>query len=163
EPLPKELALQHTLTARAERLPEATRTLLLVAAADGAGDTAVILRAASALGAEDGVEPAELAGIVPGGADGLPLRDPALRSALYQGAPFGRRQAAHRALADAIGDADRRAFHRSAATVGPDDDVADELEQSAVRARARGGHAAASAALERAADLTEDSGLAGRR
>ena len=79
--------------------------------------------------------------------------------------PFRRRQAAHRAIAAAQGDreADRRVWHLSTATVGTDDDVADELELSAERARSRGGHAAASTALQRAADLTSDRAVAGRR
>jgi hypothetical protein len=94
------------------------------------------------------------------------FRDPLLRTAVYQGAPFGRRQAAHRALASSLtsgSDADRRAWHRSEATVGPDDAVAGELEHSAARARLRGGHAAAAAALERAADLSSEPSQAGRR
>jgi len=47
--------------------------------------------------------------------------------------------------------------------VGPDDEVALELEHSAVRARARGGYAAAATMLERAADLTVDAATAGQR
>ena len=47
--------------------------------------------------------------------------------------------------------------------VGSDEDVADELERSAGRARARGGIAAAAAFLERAAELTPDPARRGRR
>jgi hypothetical protein len=170
EPLPEAVrrgfALHHTIMDRARRLPEDTLTLLLVAAAEGAGDTTVTLGAARALGMDPAAfEPAELAGLIHLDRDRLVFRDPLLGAAVYEAAPFGRRQAAHRAIAAALGDgeADRRAWHLSAATVGADDDVADELERSAERARRRGGHAAASVALQRAADLTSDNGLAGRR
>ena len=73
--------------------------------------------------------------------------------------PTEQRRSAHSALAaatDAEADPDRRAWHRAHATEGPDDDVASALEQSAGRARARGGLPAAAAFLERAAALAVD-------
>lgn len=96
----------------------------------------------------------------------LELRHPLLRSAIYQDAPVSKRQAAHRALASVLeseAEADRRAWHRAAASVGPDPSVGEELEEAAQRARRRSGFAAASLAFERAAALAEDAEDRGRR
>jgi DNA-binding CsgD family transcriptional regulator len=161
------VALERTFLASADRLPAATRTLLLLAAAEGTGDVGLVLRAAGSFGVDQGsLEPAEVAGLVDVDEARIAFRSPLMRSAVYRGAPFGRRQAAHLALADALdeqGDAERRTWHRSAAAVGPDDAVADELERLAERARQRGGYAVAATALERAADLTSATPEAGRR
>jgi len=151
---------------RVERLPGGTRRLLLVAAADPTGEPALLIRAAGELG----ISTEELA---PAAADGLlelgpqvAFRHSLLRSAIYRAAPTEERRGAHQALAAATDgelDPDRLVWHRAHATVGPDDDVADELERSAERARARGGLAAAAAFLERAAALTAEPGPRARR
>ncbi len=94
----------------------------------------------------------------------LELRHPLVRSAVYQAAPLSKRQAAHRALASVLEgdeDADRRAWHRAAASVEPDPAVGEELEQAAQRAQRRSGFATASLAFERAAALTRDEELSG--
>lgn len=57
---------------------------------------------------------------------------------------------------DPDADEDRIAWHRAAASVEPDEIVAEDLEASARKARDRGGHAAAAAVLELAAELTPD-------
>jgi DNA-binding CsgD family transcriptional regulator len=151
---------------RAEELPPATRRLLLLAAADPTGDPALLVRAAAELAIPtDALAAAEADGLLHVGLE-VAFRHPLLRSAVYRAAPAEERRAAHRALAaatDAELDPDRRAWHRAHAADGPDEDVAREMEESAGRARARGGLAAAGAFLERAAALTADSGHRARR
>jgi len=164
--LPLTDRLRAAFADQVRRLPEGTRTVLRVAAAEHGGDLAVVLRAAATLGAVvDDLTPAETAGLVrltgETGETGetLTFRHPLLRAATYQDVPLGERLALHRALADALDrpeDADRRAWHLAAATTVPDEQVAAELERVAVLAGRRSGHAAAAAAYERAVRLTPD-------
>jgi DNA-binding CsgD family transcriptional regulator len=159
-PLPVSARLERAFLARVRELPEETQTLLLVAAADDTGELSTVLGAAAELdvGAE-ALDGAQEAGLATLRGTALELRHPLVRSAVYQGAPLSKRQAAHRALANVLegdAEADRRAWHRAAASVGPDPAVVQELEQAAVRARGRSGFVAASLAFERAAALTPD-------
>jgi len=140
-------------------LPERTKRLLLVAAADPLGDPQLVWAAAGRLGIPpEAADPAAVAGLLAPD-PGLRFRHPLVRSVVYRDARDDDRRDVHAALADATDpalDPDRRAWHRAQATVGPDEMVAGELERSAGRAQARGGVAAAAAFLERAAGLTKD-------
>jgi DNA-binding CsgD family transcriptional regulator len=146
---------------RIANLPRDARLLMLVGAADPTGDVALLWRTARRLGIpEAAAGPAESSSLI-SLRDGFAFRHPLVRSAVYRSASTEERNGVHRALAeetDATSDPDRRAWHRAQATLVPDDDVADDLVESASRAQARGGFAAAAAFLWRAANLTLDRG-----
>ncbi|MEW2572615.1 AAA family ATPase [Streptomyces sp. NPDC047070] len=162
-----------TVSSRVERdfaerlgpLPRATRTLLLIAAAEPIGDAALLVRAAAALEITPDAEPARTAGLIDFHGS-IRFRHPLVRSAVYHQADPEERRAVHRALAaatDPATDPDRRAWHAAQAAPGPDEAVAAGLEQAADRARQRGGIAAEAVLLERAAQLTPDASSRGRR
>ncbi|WP_103341175.1 AAA family ATPase [Amycolatopsis sp. CA-126428] len=169
--LPLTERLERTFTARVAALPEVTRTALLVAAlnettslAETLAATGALLAAGAGVGgtgvpgacADPGIlAPAVEARLVELSAGAVTFRHPLMRSAIPASAtPLDRRHA-HLALVEALRDQpDRRAWHQAAATAGPDETVAGELERTAERARFRGGAAAAIAALEQAARLS---------
>ena len=146
---------------RLQVLPAVTRRLMLVAAAEPAGEPALVWRAAESLGIGAGaLAPVADAGLLTIG-QRVTFRHPLVRSAVYRAASPRERRVVHQALADATdprADPDRRAWHRAESTLGPDEEVAFELDRSAGRAQARGGLAAAAAFLERSAALTLDPG-----
>ena len=151
--------IEESFARRLPALPEESRWLLLVAAAEPVGDPLLVWRAVERLG----IAPAA---VVDGATDGLlalgeqvTFRHPLVRSAVYRAASAEQRRRAHLALAEVTDrelDPDRRAWHLAAAASGPDEDVAMELERSAGRAQARGGLAAAAAFLQRSVALTGD-------
>lgn len=80
--------------------------------------------------------PAEAAGLIRLDAPDLQFTHPLVRSAVYHAAPFAERAAAHLQVADALRDqADRYAWHRAAAVLEPDEQVAALLEDTAAQAQ----------------------------
>ena len=164
--LPLSRDVERLFLERVRRLPEPTQQLLLVAAADDTGRLTTIMQAVEALGSDGtSLDAAEQSGLVAVHGSRLELRHPLVRSAVYQGASRTERRAAHRALADSLGadEADRRAWHHVAAALDSDEGALRQLDDAARRASARGGHAAAARAHERAAELTADPPMRGRR
>jgi len=145
--------------ARINALPNPTRRLILLAAADPTGDATLLWRAARML--EVGPEAAE----TDDGAQLLEIgsrvrfRHPLVRSAAYTAASQDDRRRAHLALAAATDrdvDPDRRAWHLAVAATGPDEVIAAELERTASRAQARAGLPAAATFLQHSAALTPE-------
>ncbi len=151
--------IEESFRRRLDTLPDQTRRLLLLAAADPSGDPSLMWRAGGRLGIPvEMTGPAVEAGLAEFGTR-VRFRHPLVRSVVYRSASLAERRLVHRALAeetDPEADPDRRAWHRAQAATGPDEEVAAELERSASRAQARGGLAAAAAFLERSALLTAD-------
>jgi hypothetical protein len=155
--LPLSTRIEQSFMRRLGRLKRDERLLLLLAAADPVGDPALLWRAAQQLEIpETAARALESEGLLT--VDGaVTFRHPLVWSAVYGAAEPSERRDVHRALAEATDpqvDPDRRAWHHGQAASMPDEQVAAELEDSATRAQARGGFAAAAAFLERAAALT---------
>jgi DNA-binding CsgD family transcriptional regulator len=150
---------------RIDGLPEATRTLLLLIAADYNADTALVLDAAGKLGAQlTDLAPAEADDLVRFQGGRFTFGHPLIRSAAYQGAPVHRRLEAHRTMADVMDPADhRRPFHLAAAATGPDEAIAAALEATAECASTCGGHGVEYTTFERAAAFTPEGPERGRR
>jgi DNA-binding CsgD family transcriptional regulator len=162
-PPPVRPAVEDSFRARVEQLPDATRLLLLLAAADEAGDLGAIALAAERLGVNTTeLDAAERLGLVR--LDGsVTFRHPLVRSVVYRSARREDRKAAHDALADVISDSARRAWHRALVAEGADEGVAAELEAAGFEAAARGAQGTACAAFERAAELSPDPARRGHR
>jgi DNA-binding CsgD family transcriptional regulator len=166
--LPLTARLEQAFTARTAELPDATRTLLLVAAADGASDLSEVLVVAAAIrgGALDAndLEPAISRGLIAIEGSTILFRHPLIRSAVYGSAGLSERQAVHAAFGTVLASQpDRSAWHRAAATLQADENVASALEETAMRARQRGATVSAVTALGRAAELSEHPSDRGRR
>ena len=166
QPLPLGRRLEAHFLRRVRLLPAATQILLLIAAADASGDEAMLHLAALALDVPaDADAPAVDAGLLDRQV-WLRFRHPLVRSAVYNGASTAQRRQVHAALAAATsrGTApDRYAWHRSAASAGPDGTVAAELELAAGFVRDRGGRATEVIFLARAGELSPDRGDRARR
>ncbi|MCO6000181.1 ATP-binding protein [Actinoallomurus rhizosphaericola] len=157
--LPMPARIEAGYRERLASLPEDTRWLLLLAAAEPLGDPVLLWWAAEEMGiGSEAADAAEAAGLLDIGVR-VRFRHPLVRSAIYRAASAEDRRTAHRVLADVtdpLVDPDRRAWHRGQSVLLPDEGIAADLEQAADRASARGGIAAAAEFLKRCTALTPD-------
>ena len=151
--------LQDHYLQRVRALPEPTKRLMLLAAADPTGDATLLWRAAQTLSlGRDAAAAADEEQLLNIGSR-VRFCHPLVRSAAYvAGSPEDRR-AAHLTLAtatDAQADPERRVWHLAAAATEPDEDIATALEQAAAKIQARAGVAASAAFLQRSMTLTAE-------
>ena len=166
--LPVTARLERAFSDRIIRLPSSTRDVLLLAAVDPENDRDEILGAASCLSgvaADNGLlRPAIDVGVILDDPARVCFRHPLVRSAVLSIEGLDRRQAAHAALASALThNAYRRTWHRAMSIIGPDDEVADELEANVSTSLARGAVVTAISELQRSAELTSGPAERGHR
>src|SRR5687768_2662586 len=150
--------IEESFVRQVDTLSDVARRVLLVAAAEPIGDPLLLLAACERLGIAASAVDAETDGLLKL-EERVTFRHPLVRSAVYRSATREQRRDVHQALAEATDgsvDPDRRAWHLATAAAGPDEPVAEALEQSASRAQARGGPAAAAAFLHRSVVLSGD-------
>ena len=164
-PVPVGESLETVFAAQARSLSEEARRALVIAATADTRAMRVITRTGGTNPAA--FEECEDAGLLAIQDGQVTFSHPLVRSAVYQQATAAERRAAHRALADGFADdgkyAERRAWHSAAASVAPDEEVADLLEHAAAAASSRRGHVAAAGMFERAARLTPENEPRARR
>jgi DNA-binding NarL/FixJ family response regulator len=151
--------IERSFLDRIRGLPEPTRRLLLVAAAEPSGDPDLLNHALQRL--DLAIPPAltdETEGLLRID-ERVTFQHPLARSAAYRAAGAQDRRRAHQALAEISDPSDgpeRRSWHLASAATTPDEEVARDLERSAEHANARGRVAPAAALLQRSVALSED-------
>jgi tetratricopeptide (TPR) repeat protein len=131
------------------------RELLLLAALT-AKPTHAALERALGQKAQPLLERAIKAQVLEREGDVIRFTHPLLAAAIAESTSAHRRRCAHQQLADVAADAEEGALHLAMAATGPDPQVADLLEQAALRARSRGTPDASADLYEQAAALTPD-------
>jgi DNA-binding CsgD family transcriptional regulator len=165
DPLPITARTRAEYLRTEDDLSPAARWGVLVASAEPAGDVDLVVRAVRHLG----VDPADMDVEVSGFFDlagRVRFPHPLTRSIVYHSASSQERRLVHQALGEVVDLAvgpERRVWHRAAVLAEPDEAVAAELVGAAASARARGGYAAESAFLTRAAELSPDGPARARR
>lgn len=166
-PLPVGSRLIEAVGAPLADLDEATRMAMLVAAATHSGSYATVRAALEEMGIDDQhLGEAERRGLIHLGGPTIRFRHPILRSVAYHTPDPEDRRAAHEVIARVTRGStlrEERAYHLANAAVGPDEEVAGELEAAAVRMLERSGYAGASTAYERAASFSTDEERRARR
>jgi tetratricopeptide (TPR) repeat protein len=158
DPLGEDVVASKLFGTYVASLDDAARQVLLLAAVSGTENVGTVVTPARA----QDLPVAALDALVDRGllvrsTTGLRFRHPLVRASAIGMASSVERREAHRILADGLTgshDVDRRAWHLAEAAIGPDEEVAAALEESANRAHQRLAFGSAASALERAAGLS---------
>ncbi|MGD0246157.1 MAG: AAA family ATPase [Streptosporangiaceae bacterium] len=153
-PAPRELSA--VILARVAALPVTAQSFLTAAAVLGRhAPMPAIVSVARLPDAEDEVDAAVAAGLLTEGASALELAftHPLYRAAIYADLSPATRRELHARSAEVVAGRARLA-HRAAASLGPDEALAGELEASAQATSAAGDAVASAWALEQAAALS---------
>jgi len=152
-PLPVPETLTSLLIRRLDRLPAATRVVLLIAAALSA-PTVGRVRATAPGDTDAALERAAAAGVIEIHGDRIRFTHPLLSSAVYAAAAPADRRALHGRLAETSAELEERTRHLALAASAPSEEVAGALDAAAMLARRRGAPDAAGELQEEAARLT---------
>jgi DNA-binding NarL/FixJ family response regulator len=153
QPLPVPEEFHELVADRVSRLPATGRRALLAGAALSHPTVELVEQASSA----DGLETAEVAGLLRARDGRVAFTHPLYASAVYAAATGRQRRGLHRRLAELVDDPEEHAHHLGLATPQPDEQVAAMLEAAADLARGRGGWSSAADLLEHARRLTPTS------
>jgi DNA-binding CsgD family transcriptional regulator len=162
-PPPAHGAVEEAFRARAAALPLAVRMALLLASVEQSGDVQTLARALERSGlSASALEEAQDAGLVRVNGT-LEFRHPLVRSAVYASASHDERRIAHETLAAVLEDPVSSAWHMALMSDRANEGIAIQLDAAGAQAVARGAHATAAAAFERAGELGEDASRKGPR
>src|SRR5207248_1777488 len=127
--------LVELLSERLALLSESVRRMLLLISASAQPTLTAISHAlADPPSFDDDVRAALQADVIEVSGDRVWFSSPLLGTALYSGSPAEERRRAHQMLAAVSSDREERARHLAQAADGPDEDVAQLLEDAAQRA-----------------------------
>jgi DNA-binding CsgD family transcriptional regulator len=162
QPLPVPESLHDLVHDRLLALPPESRDFLLAAAAH-ANPTVTVAEQATGVDRRAGLGPALEAGIVELDGARVLFTHPLLAAGAYETADPLRRADVHARLAELLEDPEARARHLAAATIEPEQTVANAIDDGAARAITRGAPRAGALLYERAAALTPRSDDGARR
>ncbi|QKV80733.1 LuxR family transcriptional regulator [Amycolatopsis sp. Hca4] len=151
-PLPERL--QAMFTSRVRDLPPRCRLMLLLGALGGTTEPARLRTAGGSTCDLDDLAPAEESRLVHVSAGRLSFRHPLIGAAVVEAASERDRRWAHGALAAVVDAPERRVRHLAESAVGPDEEIAGQLEATAQDILRHGDALGAVTALTRAAELS---------